>query len=478
VTSLRPALAAAAEIALPLAVVTAGTWLALLGVLSLNGAIWITLALLVGMLFLSWKRFDGGRHPCFLFLGMLLIFQGGRLVGFAAGMVKEPMQIVVGTELPISVSDRVAEMTLLMVALSAVLIYAPCRLWPRYKGFWNGDARAWLPGIYALVIVTLPCTLYKNLVYLSYIRGHGGYLAVYTDNAAILASAGLVVRTLSTVNDTAILTAYILESRPSRRRWLLILFFSIAAFDLLIGFRGKFFAEAVSLWFIHNMRTGRRFRLVPLTLAAVAVSLSALLIAAFRENKTFALISPLGFFVTQGVSMNVTEAAIQYHHLFSPFAWHYLWNGFTNGITPIAPGPGRLWTWDLSVFLNAAAAENGFGTASSYLAELYLLAGLPAVIAGSLAVGWALNLLHRASSRMWGALAVAFVLPSVIYLPRLELLAPFGALMKSMISLVPIAGFVLVYQALAVFLHMAVTRRSAMLSLGPDDNNPPAMAAR
>lgn len=458
-TALRPAVGPAVEIALPLAVVATTAWLVFLGVLGLDACIWISLILLFTILFLSWKRFDGGRHPCFLFLGMLLIFQGGRLVGFAAGLIDNPMQIVVSLATPLGVSTVAAETTLLVIVLSAILIYAPCRLGAPPSGFWAGDARQWLPALYALVLLTLPFALYKNLMYLTYIRGHGGYLAVFTDNAAVLASAGWLARTVSTVNETAILTVYILESRRGRRNLILALFFLMALLDLLIGFRGKFFAEALSIWYINNLRTGRRFRLIPLTIIAVIVSFGAIVIAGFRENRSVALFSPLGFLVTQGVSMNVTEAAVQYHHLFSRFGWNYLWNGMLNGVTPIAQGTGKLWTSDLTVFLNPVAFEHGFGTASTYLAELYLFAGLPAVIVGSLAIGYCLNLLHRASARMGGALLLAFVLPSVIYLPRLELLNPVAVAIKSLISLGMVAVFVIFYRAAVRFLGLGVARR-------------------
>src|SRR5580692_9495361 len=161
-TALRPAVGPAVEIALPLAVVATTAWLVFLGVLSLDTCIWITLALLFTILFLSWKRFDGGRHPCFLFLGMLLIFQGGRLVGFAAGLIDNPMQIAVSVSSPLSVSTVAAETTLLIIALSAILIYAPCRLGAPSSGFWAGDAQKWLPALYALVLLTLPFAIYKN----------------------------------------------------------------------------------------------------------------------------------------------------------------------------------------------------------------------------------------------------------------------------------------------------------------------------
>lgn len=473
---MRPALGAAIEIASLLTIIAVTALLAVLGLVTLHACVWITVLFMLGLLLLAWKRFEGGRHPCFLFLGMLFIFQCGLPLGYVMGMIDNPMQIVVATFTPITVPIAAAEITLLLIALSAVLIYAPCRLQPGSPGFWAGDARRWLPGVYALLILTLPFALYKNVMYLSYIRAHGGYLAVYTDNAAVLASAGFIARTLSTINDTAILTAYILESRPGRRRMVLTLFFLLASLDLLIGFRGKFFAEAISLWFIHNLRTGRRFRLGQIAMVGALASMAALMVAGFRENRVTSLVSPLGVVVAQGVSMNVTEAAVVFHREFARFGWSYLWNGFLNGITPVAQGPGKLWTWDLTVALNRAAFERGFGTASAYLAELYLFAGLPAVMLGSLGIGYGLRWLQRASARLSGALVMVFILPSVIYLPRLELLAPFGALLKAAVGLVIVAAFVVFYQAACHLVRLALTRRGGHDALSGGSGDSPAPA--
>ena len=61
-----------------LSVVTVGTLCYLMGWLTPNAASVLTVLLLTSLIVLAWKRFDGGRHPCFLFLCTLLLFQGGR----------------------------------------------------------------------------------------------------------------------------------------------------------------------------------------------------------------------------------------------------------------------------------------------------------------------------------------------------------------------------------------------------------------
>jgi len=450
------------ELFVLLTVVGVGVIFALCGVLSLNGCIWLTLAILVVTFCLAWIRFDGGRHPCFLFLGTLLLFQGGRLIGFACDVTDQPMQIVLMSPAPVSVARGAAEVTLLLLALSSIAVYAPCRLGRRQVRFFSIGGHRWLPAVYTLIVFTLPFSIYKDLTYLFYIRSHGGYLSVFTNNTELLASAGFSVRALSTINITAILVAYILENRRGRLRVILSIFVLLSSLDMLLGFRGEFFAQVLSIWLIHKLRTGRRFQLVPLTVIFVVASTVAVVTAEARENQNIELLSPLSFVATQGNSLNVTEAAVQYHDTFSHFGWSYIWHGFVNGVTPISPGHGELWTTDLSYFLNPFAAERGFGTASSYLAELFLFGGIPAILAGSLLIGLAFSCIYRFSDRFGGALILLFVLPSLIYLPRLELLAPLAILVKSLVSFGLIVCFIYCYQCFAAFVRMACSEISGV----------------
>ncbi len=80
-------LGAALEVLGYLAVVAAAALGFLMGWLSADGAAVVTLLLLLSLIGLAWKRFDGGRHPCFFFLCMLTLFQAGRLLAYCAGGV-------------------------------------------------------------------------------------------------------------------------------------------------------------------------------------------------------------------------------------------------------------------------------------------------------------------------------------------------------------------------------------------------------
>lgn len=422
--------------------IEAASWITLVALGTAANSIWpipvevcavFTALVLTVLLFSAWRRFDGGRHPCFLFLAMMVIFQGGRLIGFVLGVTREPMQIEVATAVPLNVSSESARIALFLIVVSALCAYIPCLLSYRPAALRETRWADWLPALYLLIAFTFPFALYKDLMYFLYLRSHGGYLAVYTDNAAVLQSAGPIARSVSIVCAAALLIAYVLERR---RRWvapLLTLYFALSILDLLIGFRGKVFTEFLSIWLLHNLKTGRKFQLVPIVASALLLNGVAVAAAAYREEIGIQMLSPISFLADQGVSMNVTEAAVEYQSRFARHGLNYVIGGFTSGITPSNPtDEGRLWTADLTKYLNPSAAEMGFGTASTFLAELYLLRGIPAVVVGSLCVGYCLAYFHRISSTIPGAMALAFLLPSLIYLPRAELLNPLAVLIKSL----------------------------------------------
>ena len=160
----------AMELSAWLLLVAGATLLVTLGVLSLEGCICVATLLMLSLFMAAWKGFDGGRHPCFLFLGMLLVFQFGRLIAHLFGAFPDPMQIDVATPVPFQISTSAAEMTLLILVLSAICIYAPCRFGYRPEIFRQSSEVRWLPALYVLILITLPFALYKNWVYFSYIR--------------------------------------------------------------------------------------------------------------------------------------------------------------------------------------------------------------------------------------------------------------------------------------------------------------------
>jgi hypothetical protein len=402
------------------------------GAFSLYDCLWIGLFLYMALLALAWRTFGGGRHPCFLFLCMLLLFQMGRLIGYALGATQDPFNVVVATLIPITVSPAASEITVLIVLLSATVIYAVCA--------WNspsivlppGREQLWLPACYVLLAASFPFVLYKDYVYLQFIRSHGGYLAIFTDSDAVTQSAGALVRIMSLVAANAFLLVYLIERRGGRLAIVTAVFLSTSALELAIGLRGKVFLFLLTLWFLRNLKTGRHFRLATLAIVLLIGSFAAVAIGGFREMRSTAVTGPAAFITGQGISMGVTQMAVQYRPLFAPHAKTYLSNELLQIYYPGSHfGQGELFDNDLSVFLNVDAYRQGYGTGSSYLAEAWVAGGLFAVLIVSFLIGLALRLLHSLSATFPGAVAVSIVLPSIIYLPRDQLLSPIATSLKS-----------------------------------------------
>ena len=415
------------------------TVLALSGAIGPYACLWISLALYAGLLTLAWRTFDGGRHPCFLFLGMLLLFQMGRLVGYAVGATSDPFNIVVQSPIPVTVSPAASEITILLVLLSATIIYAVCAWNPQPIVLNPGWEQSWLPACYIVLAISFPFVLYKNYEYFQFIRSHGGYLAIFTDSDAIAKSAGAVVRIMSLVAANAFLLVFLIERRGGRLALVTTAYLSTSVLELLIGLRGKVFLFLLTLWFLHNLKTGKRFRLAAIACVVVAGSFAAVAISGFREMRSTAVTGPGAFIAAQGISMGVTQIAVQYRPLFEPHARTYLANEFLQVFYPGSHfAQGQLFDNDISVFLNVDAYRAGFGAGSSYLAEAWIAGGLLAVFIASILIALALRLLHRLGANFLGAVLVAIVLPSLIYLPRAQLLSPIANALKSGLVLLPL----------------------------------------
>ena len=147
---------AAFEVLGYLCVVAVGTLCFLIGWLTPNQAGALTVLLLSFLIVLAWKRFDQGRHPCFLFLCALLLFQGGRLLGFCLGVTPDPLEIELFTPAPFSIPREEAGIVLLAIALSAICVYAPCR-WNYRRIQPPGDqaVRRYLPYLYVVFFFAL-----------------------------------------------------------------------------------------------------------------------------------------------------------------------------------------------------------------------------------------------------------------------------------------------------------------------------------
>jgi oligosaccharide repeat unit polymerase len=411
---------------------------------------YITLVILGTVTFLAWYRFDGGMHPCFLFLSLLMIFQGGKLFSMLLGATQIPFRIDLQTAVPFDVNQQATLTTLLMLATSAVLIYCSCRI--------SYNKRAYTPGLFAslagwavlLFCITYPFHLYKNVKYLEYALKYG-YVALYFDNGEHLKQVGILCRTMSQICVGAFSLYFCWEQSKKKLLLVTIPFLIATVAELLMGLRGKSLLFFVCFLFLYKLKFNQRFsimRALPLALVLIVVCVS---VASFREGISAddkPDDSPLVLFLnTQGVSFQVSQMAVANRDSFSKYRWNYLVYPF------LAPfrhqsefSQGERFSNDLSVSLNAPSFSQGYATGSSYLAEAYLIGKGPGVILCSVLIGAFLAVLSVWLSD-WRSPFAVLILISVIFVPRAELVDPLAASIKPLFSFAALLGVILLLHA-------------------------------
>jgi hypothetical protein len=456
-----PQLGTAVEVLACLTATAAATFCFLMGWLDCDVAGVLTVILLLSLIGLAWKRFDGGRHPCFFFLCTLALFQGGQMIAYCAGGVGDMFQITLLTPYAFDVSRDVAALALLSIALSAISIYAPCR-W-NYHSFSpprRGSYERFLPYLYCLLGLSVPVQLYKNYRYYEYARDHGGYLVFFIDHAGLASSIPLLVRAISLISLPALVGIFVLEQRKKFLRAAVAAYFTVATPILLTGSRGATFSLLLSLWYLAKVKSGQRARWYSVALLGACLVLVGSLIGSFRSGDVEfrALDGPSRFIAGQGVSLNVTEIAVAYRrhfasHIVSNLAGElqsaFVASDQTNYIA------GQHFADDVSMFLSPADYQLGVGSGSTYLAEAYVLGGLCGVALVSLFLGALLHGMHKCSSHPLGLFLVAMIIPDVLLMPRSGLLDWVSAAFRVGISvLLLVAGW---------HLHQSIIRIGGVL---------------
>jgi oligosaccharide repeat unit polymerase len=432
--------AAAFEVLGYLCVVAVGTLCFLLRWLTPDGAGVLTVVLLSFLIVLTWKRFDQGQHPCFLFLCMLLFFQGGGLLAYCLGANNDPLRVQTMTPNPFYVSRDAIGIVLLSLALSAICIYAPCR-WNYQKlprpGY--AEVRRYLPYLYLVFYFSIPFQAFKNYRYFDYAQQHGGYLAIYLNYAGLASSAPSFVRAISLITLPAFVAIFVFESRKKFLFLTTAVYFVTASLILLMGARLAVFGLILALWYVARMKSTRRSRIFVLAVSVFALTIAADIVEQNREDPDSSLnyeFLPLKFLAVEGVSLNVTEVAVQYKEIFRPHVGGYLLFDLESAVVVGDQGnysPGKSLDYDISVLLNPELFASGHGVGSSYVAEAYLIGGIGAVVAISLLIGFGLNLAYRFSKNAPSLFVVALVLPAVLVMPRSGLLNWVSAAVRSAI---------------------------------------------
>ena len=429
-----------------LTVVAIATLCFLAGWLTVNGAVVLTVLLLTTLIILSWVHLGQGRHPVFLFLCTLMLFQGGRLVAYCLGSIPDPFMVEVMVDSPFGISRDEAGIVMLCIVLSAICIYAPCR--------WNyrpvppptdRNVRQYLPYLYLVFFSSMPFLLYKNYLYYRYIQAHGWYTVFFNDYSRLAASVPMVVRLAALLTVPVLVAIFVFETRKKLLYTVVVVYLCSSVVLLLTGTRMATFSLILTLWYVARIKstqTARIWRLVVLAAALVVVA-NLVGLARFGEDvEGRSAIDPVAFVATQGTSLAVTEVAVVHRSLFQPYVVSYLLHELQVQLVSSDVSNyfrGRQFGFDVSVFLNPYMFEQGFATSGAYVAEAYVVGGIFGVIVISLLVGAGLRFLHARSRNATMLVLVALVLPEVLLMPRGFLLGWGSALIRSVLLLLPLA---------------------------------------
>lgn len=451
--------AAAIEILTLFGVVAVASLGFVTGWLTPNQAAVLTALLLIALLGLAWRHLNQGRHPCFLFLSMLLLLQGGRLLTYCLGSEPDPLRVRVQTAYPFDLSRGQAGVVLLCLALSAICVYAPCRWNCRSFGPPSAaKARRYLPYLYWLFYGSVPIQIFKNYAYYQYAQQHGGYVYFWVNHGDFAASVPLWVRLVSLATLPAFLGIFILETRKKYLYLATFCYFGSSLLLLLLGARMGTLALIVVLWYAAGIKSGKKSRAVAvIVLALILFAVAGVFQSLREENETTTYaVDPLAFIDLAGNSLDVTEVAVKYRDLFAPYAGSYLWNELQNAFVPQDYQHyfrGRVLNLDISEMLNPAAFANGTGTGGSYVGEEYVIGGITAVILISLLIGCMFHLLYRLSHNVFSLFFVLMLLPDFLAMPRANLLDWLSVLARTVLFVLVLAVGWMLYSLILWLKH-------------------------
>ena len=383
----------------------------------------------LGILAANWHAHGGGRNASFLFLVLGYIFLCGR--AFPALWGGESLLAQIGYVEEFDVMPATVVNYVLLVLASFFFIHLgsliPRETVPTLSTL-PADAQIY----WRLFLLFLPALIYKNIYYFNYIMSHGGYLAIY-QGSDHLEGVGVVARVGALLCLSSFTLYFFHETDKRKAGRTLIFFLAVFATELLVGLRGKFFAVALVFFLVYKLRFGEKFSARGLLAMLVSVIVIAVLVEIMREQKDESLVGGTllsGFLAQQGVSAGVSLVVLDDLAYFADYVWNYFWHQFT---VPFYSQPEVPQGWylanDISMKVMPKAYAAGFGTGSSYLAELLLLGGWVGVCAGSLFIGWLLSMTRHFYQGVAGAI-VFWVVCGVVYYPRTMLHEPVHNLLR------------------------------------------------
>lgn len=323
----------------------------------------------------NWRAHDGGRNASFIFLVLGVTFLCGRALPILFGDESQLGQIGYGDLFEIMPDKIWTYVILVLTSFLCVHIGSLLTRRSEHEFVESGrDAKIYR----VMFICLLPLLLYKNIYYFNYIMANGGYLAIY-QGSEHLEGVGLLPR-VGALLCLATFTLYFFhEPDQKKSRNALIFFLIIFASELLVGLRGKFFVTALIFFLFYKLRFGGKFTLRGLAMLSLAIIGIAILVEITREQKTESTVVGsifTGFLAQQGVSAGVSMIVLDNPSYFNQHPWNYFLHQFT---APFYSQPEVPQGWfvanDISMMVMPEAYSHGFGTGSSYLAELLMLGG-------------------------------------------------------------------------------------------------------
>lgn len=386
---------------------------------------------------INWHEHRGGRSPTFIFLSLGCVFLCGRAlpalyggesqlatIGFTAGYEVTIETVIIFVLLALT--------SFFFVHVGSLIPRAPTVLLTTSRS----DARIYL----VMFVLLLPAYLYKNIYYFNYVMSSGGYIAIYQD-ASFLENVGLPVR-VGALLCLAAFTLYFFHETDRKKSRLAVFFFLLVfSIELFIGLRGKFFVVALILLLFYKIRFGGSFSIRGLLILFGLVLALAILVEITRQGgSTIEGSLLIGFLVQQGITADITLIVLDDLQYFSQNSVDYFLRQF---LVPFYSQPEVQQGWflqnDISMRVMPEAYGLGYGSGSSYLAELYLLGGWAAVCIGSLFIGWLLSNLRRFYQGIGGAITF-WVICGVAYYPKAMLQDPVHNLMRYAVPILFLAA--------------------------------------
>lgn len=393
----------------------------------------------------NWQAHNGGRSASFIFLVLGLTFLCGRALPILFG---DDSQLgIIGYGDAYEVAPEHVMKYVLVVLVSFLFVHIGSLLTQEDLPQLSDTSHA--AKIYRLMFICLlPLLLYKNIYYFNYIMENGGYLAIY-QGSEHLDGVGFLPR-LGALLCLATFTLYFFhETDKKKSRNALMFFLIIFSSELLVGLRGKFFVTALIFLLFYKLRFGGKFSLRGLAMLMLVIVSIAITVEITREQKSESTVTGsllTGFLAQQGVTSGVSMIVLDNASYFAKNPWSYFIHQFA---APFYSQPEVRQGWfvanDISMLVMPEAYSLGFGTGSSYIAELLMLGGWVGVAIGSLFIGWILTKAKRYIHGVRAAL-MFWVVCGIVYYPRTMLQDPIHNLMRYAVPTIFLAGCCVLWQ--------------------------------